>query len=139
MEINAMTDTLPALPTIDAVRAALPVELDDNDGIDLADGKRAAVLWFLTKAFGGDPRIWRNVGVYDVDIAAMQRERDWTADQATALYAAYHLNRGIEISSLFGVAAALTDTDFAALLTAIAIHRAELRGHWPMTDDAGRR
>lgn len=125
-----MTDMLHALPTIDAVRAALPVELDDNDGIDLADGTKAAVLWLLAKTFADDPRIWKNIGVYDINILAMQRETGWTTEQATLLYAAYQLHRGIEITGLFGITAALADDGFAALLTAIAIRRAAQRGQW---------
>lgn len=125
-----MTDTLPTLPTIDAVRAALPVDLEDDDRIDPAHGPTAAVLWFLTKAFGNDPRIWRNVGVYDIDVPAMQREPGWTTDQSMALYVAYRLNRGLELPNLFGVISALTDDAFAALLTALAIHRAALHGQW---------
>ena len=96
----------------------------------LTDSDKAAPLWILSCFPERDTRIWRHVGATSLDLNAIVCESGWTQAELALIIAACSLTgldagAGLDLDEL---ATRLDDERWEALLEAMRIRRAGLRG-----------
>jgi hypothetical protein len=114
-----------------ALLARLPAEADVAPAM-LADSESAAALWALTAVSRTDPRIWRHVHATRIAFPRVLEEPGFSTTERMLLRLARslaactpHMYVGIDLP---GLALALDDDQWRALLTALQVRRAGLRG-----------
>ena len=105
----------------------LPVGTDLPDWM-VTESASAAPLWILTAMSRADQRIWRHVNTHGIKFAAILREGGWSPTERALLAAARSLSGTRAAVDLDELAVSLDSPRWDALMEALRIRRAGLRG-----------